>query len=63
VLLKRKQKNKFMANDNETIIKLMKHSIAIQLYVNNATMDDICKSLKLSKPTVVEMLKGIKKAK
>ena len=52
-----------MANDNETIIKLMKHSIAIQLYVNNATMDDICKSLKLSKPTVVEMLKGIKKAK
>jgi Mn-dependent DtxR family transcriptional regulator len=47
--------------DNDEILRLLKHILAVQLYTNGATMDDIAKSLKVGKATVVEMLKGVKK--
>ncbi len=52
--------DKITAKLDELII-LMKHSIAIQLYLSKVTQDDIAKNLNLSKTTVNQMVKGIKK--
>lgn len=47
----------------DALIHLMRQSVAIQLYGNNATMDEISKNLHISKGSVVELLKGVKKSK
>lgn len=47
----------------DTLIELLRHSVAVGLFQNGATQDDICKSLHLGKQTVVSMLKGVKKEK
>jgi transposase len=40
---------------------LIKHLIAVQLYIGGATQDEICENLSISKTTVNGMVKGIKK--
>ncbi|HCR71845.1 MAG TPA: hypothetical protein DIW23_10410 [Anaerolineae bacterium] len=40
---------------------LLKHSIAVQLYIAGASQNEIVKNLHLSKTTVNKMVKGIKK--
>lgn len=47
----------------DEIVKLMKHSIAIQLYCAGASQDEIKKNLRLGKSTVNKMVLGIKKEK
>lgn len=47
----------------DELIQLTKHSIAIQLFINGATMGEISKNLHISTVTLVPMLKGIKKEK
>lgn len=41
--------------------ELIKHLIAIQLYTGGATQNEICENLGISKTTVNNMVKGIKK--
>lgn len=41
--------------------ELIKHLIAIQMYIGGATQSEICESLSVSKTTVNNMVKGIKK--
>lgn len=45
----------------EDVIVLLKQSIAISLYTSGATQDEIAKNLNLSKTTVNQMVKGIKR--
>ena len=45
----------------DEVIVLLKQSIAISLYASGATQDEIAKNLNLSKTTVNQMVKGIKK--
>ena len=40
---------------------LIKRLIAVQLYTSGATQDEICENLTISKTTVNNMVKGIKK--
>lgn len=40
---------------------LVKHLIAVQLYIGGATQSEICENLRISKTTVNSMVKGIKK--
>ena len=40
---------------------LVKHLIAVQLYIGRATQNEICENLSISKTTVNNMVKGIKK--
>lgn len=47
----------------DELIQLTKHSIAIQMFINGATMGEISKNLHISTVTLVPMLKGIKKEK
>ena len=47
----------------DELVQLTKHSIAIQLFINGATMGEISKNLHISTVTLVPMLKGIKKEK
>jgi len=47
----------------DSILKLLQHSIAIQLYYAGAPQGEIAKNLKLRLSTVNKMLKGIKKEK
>ena len=47
----------------DEIVKLMKHSIAIQLYCAGVSQDEIKKNLRLGKSTVNKMVLGIKKEK
>lgn len=39
---------------------LLKHVLAVQLYANGCTMDQVAKHLHVGKASVVEMLKGVK---
>lgn len=43
-------------------IVLLKQSIAISLYTSGATQNEIARNLNLSKTTVNQMVKGIKRA-
>jgi|GEM_PF-2451564 len=45
----------------EDVIILLKQSVAISLYSSGATQNEIAKNLNLSKTTVNQMVKGIKK--
>lgn len=45
----------------DDVIVLIKQSIAISLYTSGATQIEIAKNLNLSKTTVNQMVKGIKK--
>lgn len=59
-------KNKGLKNIQQSldnILKLLQHSIAIQLYYAGASQDEIAKNLRLAKLTVNKMVKGIKKEK
>lgn len=47
----------------DSILKLLQHSIAIQLYYAGVSQDEIAKNLRLAKLTVNKMVKGIKKEK
>ena len=47
----------------DEIKKLIQHSIAIQLYCAGATQDEITKSLRVTKATINQMVKGVKKDK
>lgn len=47
----------------EEIKRFLQQSIAIQLYKGGATQDEIAKNLKITKPTINLMVKGIKKVK
>ncbi len=47
----------------DEIKKLLQQSIAIQLYKGGATQDEIVKNLKITKSTINQMVKGIKKEK
>ena len=47
----------------DTIIKLLQHELAIQLYRNGVTQEDIRKHLHVAKAVVVKMVKGVKKEK
>ena len=47
----------------EEIKRLIQHSIAIQLYCVGATQDEISKNLRITKPTINKMVKGVKKEK
>lgn len=45
----------------EDVVVLLKQSIAISLYTSGATQNEITKNLNLSKTTVNQMVKGIKR--
>ncbi len=45
----------------DQVIVLLKQSIAISLYKSGATQDEIARNLNLSKTTVNQMVKGIKR--
>lgn len=45
----------------DQVIVLLKQSIVISLYTFGATQDEIARNLNLSKTTVNQMVKGIKK--
>lgn len=47
----------------EKIEALLSHLLAIELYKNGCTMDDVAKHLHMGKASVVKMLKGVKKPK
>lgn len=47
----------------ESIESILKHLLVIELYKNDMTQEDIGKSLGMSKTTVNNLLKGIKKQK
>jgi len=47
----------------DDIKKLLQQSLAIQLYKGGATQDEIAKNLKITKATINQMVKGIKKEK
>lgn len=47
----------------EEIKKLLQQSIAIQLYCADATQDQISKNLRITKPTINKMVKGVKREK
>ena len=57
------QSLKKISNLLEEIKKLLQQSIAIQLYKSGATQDEIAKNLKITKPTINQMVKGIRKEK
>ena len=50
-----------IAKSIEELKKLLQHLIAIQLYKGGATQDEIAKNLKITKPTINRMVKGVKK--
>ena len=50
-----------IAKSIEELKKLLQHLIAIQLYTGGATQDEIAKNLKITKPTINRMVKGVKK--
>ena len=50
-----------IAKSIEELKKLLQHLIAIQLYKSGATQDEIAKNLKITKPTINRMVKGVKK--
>jgi len=54
-------KNKEVIEKLENIEKLLKHLLAIGLYSAGASQRDICKHLKISNSTAVELLKGVNK--
>lgn len=45
----------------DELVVLQKQAIAIKLYLSGASQDEIAKSLKISKSTVNQMVKGLKK--
>lgn len=45
----------------DSIEKLLKHLLAVELYIGGASQKDICKHLKISKTTAVELLRGVNK--
>ncbi len=47
----------------DDIKKLLQQSLAIQLYKGGATQGEIAKNLKITKATINQMVKGIKKEK
>lgn len=47
----------------DEIKRLLQQSIAIQLYKEGATQDEIAKNLKIGKAIVNSMVRGIKKVK
>ena len=55
------QKNQPDSEKFDTVITLLNHLLAIQLYKSGATMDEICKNLHIRKTTVVTMLRGVKR--
>jgi hypothetical protein len=67
--LARRQANKSMANKTDssieqkldTMIDLLKHLLALELSKSGVTQQEICAHLHVSKSTVVDMLKGVKK--
>ncbi len=46
----------------DDVIVLLKQSIAVSLYISGATQIEIAQNLNLSKTTVNQMVKGIKRA-
>ncbi len=44
----------------EQIRKLLQQSVAIQLYINGCTKEQIRKHLRIADAAVIEMLKGVK---
>lgn len=53
--------NKTMEEKFDTLIELMQHLLALELYKSGATMDVICKRLHIGKVKIVEMLKGVQR--
>lgn len=47
----------------DTIIDLLRHILAVELYKSNVTKEAIREHLHIAKATVVRMLKGIDKEK
>jgi DNA-binding transcriptional regulator LsrR (DeoR family) len=45
----------------DNVIVLLKQSIVVSLYTSGVTQDEIAKNLNLSKTTVNQMVKGIKR--
>ncbi len=64
-MAKQKQKSEFeiVSEKLDKIIDLLKQSIAINLYLNESTQDDICKNLQMRKLTVNKLVQGVKKNK
>jgi len=50
-----------ISNQLDDVIVLLKQSIAISLYTSGATQNEIAQNLNLSKTTVNQMVKGIKR--
>lgn len=50
-----------ISNQLDDVIVLLKQSIAISLYASGATQGEIAKNLNLSKTTVNQMVKGIRR--
>ena len=55
--------NRAIAEKLDTVIELLRHSLALQLSKDGVPVKDIAKSLHVAKATVVNMLKGVRKAK
>jgi Mn-dependent DtxR family transcriptional regulator len=47
----------------DTLIGLSRNMLALELWKSGATQEEIAKRLHVSKSTVVEMLRGVEKAK
>jgi Mn-dependent DtxR family transcriptional regulator len=47
----------------DTLIELSRNMLALELWKGGATQEGIAKRLHVSKSTVVEMLRGVEKAK
>jgi Mn-dependent DtxR family transcriptional regulator len=47
----------------DTLIELSRNMLALELWKSGATQEEIAKRLHVSKSTVVEMLRGVEKAK
>jgi hypothetical protein len=59
------KKNTVSKADNklDTVIVLLQNLLALELYKNGVTMEDIGKKIHIAKAGIVEILKGVKKRK
>lgn len=64
-MAKQNQKSEFeiISEKLDKIIDLLQQSIAINLYLNDSSQEDICKNLQMGKQTVNKIVQGVKKKK